>query len=330
MNPTVTLEDVYSPIDQKLERVPSAILEILATPNELADEAIKHFFSSQGKLLRPALTLLGAELKGIDSSLGERALKLAASYEIFHSATLVHDDIIDSAFLRRSIPTINTKWNSQVAVLVGDYLHDKAIRAIFQNGNEAILNLFLETAGLVCDGEIHELHIKGNLNLSEAEYFQIIEKKTSVLLACCVEAGARLAGATDQEAAALKRFGIHFGNAFQIVDDCLDFTGNEMEFGKTLGKDCMEGVLTLPLIRLLQTANPAQKKEILATFGSSEDSSKYQTLLTMIKESGTLDYAVKCARDFAAKASRELSIFPNSPARRSLEKLVDYVIERNK
>lgn len=330
MNPLMTLEEIYTPVEKRVADVPAAILEILSTPNELASEVIRYFFSSHGKLLRPALTLLGGELLALKPEFDRRLLNLAASYEIFHSATLVHDDIIDSAYLRRNIPTINAKWNSQVAVLVGDYLHDKAIGAIFQNGTREIFSLFLKTAGLVCDGEIHELKVKGDFTLSEEEYFQIIEKKTSVLLACCVEAGARLAGASEAEAAALNRFGIYFGNAFQIVDDCLDFTGNEMEFGKTLGKDVMEGVLTLPMIFLLKTADAGRKKFILSLFESGDVSGKYAQVLALVKEYGAIEYALGRAKSFAQQAKKELGMFKASPVRRSLEQLIDYVIERNK
>ena len=165
MNPTLTLEEIYAPIEARLRNVPSAILEILSTPNELAQDVVRYFFSSQGKLLRPALTLLGAHMKGIKPEIETRLSALAASFEVFHAATLIHDDIIDSAYVRRNIPTVNVKWGPQVAVLVGDYLHDKAIGAIFQNGNEKIISTFLQTAGAVCDGEIHELKEKNNYNL---------------------------------------------------------------------------------------------------------------------------------------------------------------------
>ncbi len=331
MNPTITLEEIYTPIESNLEAVPSAILEILSTPNELAQDVVSYFFSAHGKLLRPALTFLGAEVKGTKPELESRLQYLAASFEIFHAATLIHDDIIDSAYLRRNIPTINVKWGPEVAVLVGDYLHDKAIGQIFQNGNEKIISLFLQTAGRVCDGEIHELKEKDNFNLKEEEYLEIVDKKTAELLACAVETGGILAGATPEEAEALKRFGRYFGIAFQIVDDCLDFTGQEQEFGKTLGADCAAGVLTLPLIRLIQLIDERRKSEVFKIFKSEMGTSnKFQTLLAMIREHGTIDYSLDKARQFIEKAKLELSIFPDSPGRRSLEQLAQYVIERNK
>lgn len=326
-----TLEEIYAPVESRVEAVPAAILEILSTPNELAADVIRYFFSARGKFLRPALTFFGGAIKNIRPELGGRLMHLGASFEIFHGATLIHDDIIDSAYLRRNIPTVNVKWGPEVAVLVGDYLHDKAIGSIFQNGNEKIFSLFLQTAGLVCDGEIHELKEKDNFNLTENEYLEIVEKKTAVLLACALESGAILAGATPEEAEALKRYGCNFGIAFQIIDDCLDFTGEEAQFGKTLGADCAAGVLTLPLIRLIQLVNERQKSDVFKLFKSEMGTaSKFQVLLAMIREHGTLEYSLAKAQEFIERARLELSIFPDSTAKRSLEQLADYVLERNR
>lgn len=330
--PAITLEEIYAPIQVPVERVPQTIIDILSTSNDLATDVVKYFFSGKGKLLRPALTLLGAALKGENTGTGTdpRLLRLAASYEIFHGATLIHDDIIDSAYLRRNLPTVNVKWGAQTAVLVGDYLHDKALGVIHEDGTREIFSLFLKTAGLVCDGEIHELGRHGCFTLSEPEYIDIINKKTAVLLACCIEAGARFGGASEEEAAALHRFGTDFGIAFQIIDDCLDFTGDEHEFGKTLGADLAAGVITLPLIRLLETSDETQRSAIISMFKSELQADKLKNLLGMIKESGALEYALTKAHSYTKAARKELMIFDDSPARQSLEKLLDYVLERNK
>lgn len=330
MPDTVSLDAIYAPVEARLKGVPGTILELLSTDNELAREVIRYFFSSQGKLLRPALTLLGAEIKGVDSKLHKNLNRVAASFEIFHAATLIHDDIIDSAYLRRNIPTINVKWGPQLAVLAGDYLHEKAIAAIHTYGSERVFSLFLQAAGEVCNGEIHELKEKDNFNLREEEYLEIVEKKTAALLACSLAAGGMMAGATPEEAEALKRFGRYFGIAFQIIDDCLDFAGDEDEFGKTLGADCAAGVLTLPLIRLIQLVDEKKKSEVFKIFKSEMGTNKFQILLTMIKEYGTLDYSMERAMEFCDKARLELSLFPDSPAKRSLDKLVSYVLERNR
>lgn len=326
----ISLEEIYAPVELRLQAIPQTILEILSTPNELAGDVIRYFFSGRGKLLRPALTLVGAEMKGLNALLETRLLRLAASFEIFHGATLIHDDIIDSAYLRRNIPTVHVKWGPEVAVLAGDYLHDKAIGAIFENGNPAIVSGFLKTAGEVCDGEIHELKEKDNFLLTETEYFEIIEKKTASLLACTLESGALLAGASAQEVRALGRFGRDFGMAFQIVDDCLDFIGDEHEFGKTLGADCFAGVLTLPLIRLLDILEPAKKNQLTHLFKTENQSEKFKTLRDMVRDYRTIDYALEKARGYSDNARRELSGFSHSPARRSLERLAGYVLERNR
>lgn len=348
MSQTITLDDIYAPVAEPVGKVPATILEILSTSNELSTEVIQYFFSGKGKLLRPVLTLLGAELLHRTPSRGdglsqldanpsprdgvrsEALIRIAASFEIFHAATLIHDDIIDSAYLRRNLPTINTKWDAQTAVLVGDYLHDKAMGTLFRDGSREIFSLFLETAGLVCDGEIHELGKKSDFTLSEEEYVEIIRKKTSVLLACCLEAGARYRGATEEQAKALNRFGIYFGNAFQIVDDCLDFTGNQNEFGKTLGADLEAGVLTLPLIQLLKTVSESERSEIIHTFKEGTGEERLQGLLTQIREGGALDYAYGKAKEYCALAKAELEIFEPNAARTSLEKLLEYVLERKK
>ena len=332
MSQTVTLEEIYAPVEASLEKIPGTIIEVLSTSNLLASDVINYFFSGKGKLLRPALTLLGASLKNpavFDRH--ERSLvRLASSYEIFHGATLIHDDIIDSAYLRRNLPTINVKWGAQTAVLVGDFLHDRALEVIHTEGSREVFSLFLKTAAEVCDGEIHELSQNKNFSLTEAEYFEIIRKKTAVLLACALESGGRFAGCAEQEAAALNRFGHFFGMAFQIVDDCLDFTGNEHEFGKTLGADLEAGVLTLPLIRLLAVSDPAERQKITGLFQSGKESGKLGFLLEAIREKNTLDYAFEKAREYSLSARNELKVFPNVPARASLEKLLDYVLERRR
>lgn len=332
MKQTVSLEEIYAPIEKGLVRVPEAILDILTTPNPLAHEVIRYFFSASGKYLRPALTFLGGsvENQSLSPVAEEKLLRLGAAFEIFHSATLIHDDIIDSAHIRRNIPTIHVKWNPQVAVLVGDYLHDKAIGAIFAAENPRVISLFLQTAGMVCDGEIHELREKNNFNLKEEEYLEIVRKKTASLIACSIAAGGILAGLPAEKVEALKRLGWAFGTAFQIVDDCLDFTGEEHEFGKTLGVDCEAGVLTLPLIRLIGLVDETTKSEVFKIFKADFRSERFATLKNLLQEYGALDYAMNRAAEFTDEARLELSIFPDTSVRKSLHRLLDYVLERNR
>lgn len=327
MKTQLSLEQIYLPIQEHLPRAEERILDILSTSNELSAEVIRYFFKAKGKFLRPALCLLGARLGG---DVSPAVVQLAAALEIFHSATLIHDDIIDSSYLRRNLPTINAVWGPQVAVLVGDFLHDKAIGAVFGTKSDRAISVFLETAGIVCDGEILELNEKNNFNLSEEQYLTVIEKKTAALLSCCLEGGAILANLPIEQMIALKRYGTYFGIAFQIVDDCLDFAGKENEFGKTLGSDCAQGVLTLPLIRLLALVDEKTRNDILHLIRSVPSASRLEQLVRHLQEYEALSYAFQKAREFTDRARLELVVLRDHPAKESLDLLLQYILERNR
>lgn len=324
------LEELYSPAAAPLRQVPARIKQILDSGNPLIREISTHFFQVNGKLLRPALTFLSAAAANPGFNAGaDKVISLAAAFEIFHAATLIHDDIIDRAEIRRGLPSVNFKWGDQTAVLAGDFFHDRALITIFENGTPEIMRLFLETAGILCDGEIQELARVRFYELSEAEYFDIIYKKTASLLVCVLEAGARASGAGEKQIQALSAFGRAFGNAFQIIDDCLDFTADQHEFGKTLGKDLAGGVLTLPVIHLLKK-NPELKPEVTALLDQSSDPEALQKLIRLITENGALDYALKQAHAFSRQALDALAVLPESPAKQSLAKLTGYILERTK
>lgn len=322
-----TLDQIFKPIELFLPKVEAKILEILSTDNEFALEVIQYFFRSKGKFLRPALMLLGAGFGSKDLS---GLVSLASAVEIFHSATLIHDDVIDSSFVRRNIPTINAKWNSQVAVLVGDFLHDRATKVVHETDDDRITSVFLNTASLVCDGEILEFKEKNNFNLKEKTYLTIIERKTASLLGACLEVGGIWAGLSTEQIEALRRYGTNFGMAFQIIDDCLDFKGKEHDFGKTLGADLHGGVLTLPLIRLISLLDEERKAEVFSKVKSGMGQTELGTIVRLLEEYGAIEYAFARAREFTEKAELELSIFPDSPSKQSLLAFLDYVIDRNR
>ncbi|PIQ85805.1 MAG: hypothetical protein COV74_07255 [Candidatus Omnitrophica bacterium CG11_big_fil_rev_8_21_14_0_20_45_26] len=328
METKLLLSDIYSPVEKHFPLVENKIREILDNANELSSEVIRYFFQAKGKFLRPALCLFGA---GFSNHLPPSVITNAAALEIFHSATLIHDDIIDSAYLRRNIPTIHSVWGPQVAVLVGDFLHDKAIEAIFKLKNDRAIASFLKTAGVVCDGEILELSQKSNFALREDEYITIIERKTAVLLGCCLETSAILAGLADAEVAALKNYGIYFGIAFQMIDDCLDYAGLQNEFGKTLGSDLAEGVLTLPLIHLLAHADETTQNEVKQIVQSGvRGGENLAKLVEYLKEFGSLEAAMRKAREYTDRARLELSVLKDHPAKKSLNLLLNYILERNR
>ena len=335
MTTTLNLETIYSPVQTSLKRVPVLIRETLDTPIPKMREMVDHFFSKNGKLLRPALIFLGAGLsrslqpaRGIPSECNETAeLYLAAATEIFHAATLIHDDIIDSAPLRRGVSALHIKSGPQAAVLAGDYFHDRAIVTIFRHGNDRIIPLFLKTAGEICEGEVQEISEKKNINMTEETHLEIIQKKTASLLACALETGALIWGIEPEKAEALGRFGKFFGMAFQITDDTLDFSGKESEFGKTLGSDLEEGVYTLPVIHCLASG---ERDKVVRILYSRSQSRRFSMLREVLEKSGALNYALAKAKAFMTMAKRELEVFPLSIFRTSLEQLADHVLERNR
>ena len=335
MTTILNLETIYAPVHTGLTQVPALIRETLDTPIPKMREMVDHFFSKNGKLLRPALILLGAGLSrslrpehGVPSERNETTeLYLAAATEIFHAATLIHDDIIDSAPLRRGVSALHIKSGPQAAVLAGDYFHDRAIVTIFRHGNDRIVPLFLKTAGEICEGEVQEISEKKNINMTEETHFEIIRKKTASLLACALQTGALIWGIDPERAESLGRFGIFFGMAFQIIDDFLDFTGEEHAFGKTLGSDLEEGVYTLPVIHCLASGD---RDKVVRILYSRSHNKRFSMLREVLEKSGALVYAFAKAKAFIAMAKRELEVFPPSCFRTSLEQLADYVAERNR
>jgi len=324
---TDSLEAIYKPIAEPLSKVQIEILKSLSASNELIMQVVKYFYSRPGKLLRPALCLFGASF---GKPRWDETIRIAAAWEIFHSASLIHDDIIDGSLLRRNMPTIPVKCGPQISVLAGDYMHSKAMRIIHSVRNNQITSLFINTGFTVCDGEISEVKENNNFDLSESQYFSIIEKKTASLLSACIKSGGVLGSLKPEDASALGNYGSFFGAAFQIVDDCLDFAGDGEKFGKTPGVDAEGGVLTLPVIRLLNLVPANKKSEVFKIYKSYGDEEKLQYLVRMMEEYDTLNYSMDKAREYADKARLELSVFPESPSKKSLLDLLDFVLTRNR
>lgn len=327
MKTKTPFDEIVAPVQKSLDLIQPNIFKLIATDNPLCEEVTQYFFGNKGKYLRPALCLLSA---GIHSGGQDDAqtIDIAAAFEIFHCATLLHDDIIDQADMRRNLPTVNAKWGPEIAVLVGDFLHDRAIQTFFRTKNQALIDLFLKTACDVCDGEILEINNKGRLDLEQDIYFEVIRKKTAVLLAACAKAGGILAGLDDAMQEALYQYGCELGMAFQIVDDCLDFLGASREFGKTLGVDLNEGVVTLPIICLLRRVSPEQKKEVQQFFNQGGEDESMVRLQTLLLETGALEEALSLAEQFSESARKALDVLPDSECRRQLSAVVDFVTSR--
>jgi octaprenyl-diphosphate synthase len=317
--------DLYGPISADLEEVERILAQTLRSRYAQVQPVVDHVRHYRGKRLRPVLLLLTARACGKVTAAHH---VLGAVVEMIHTATLVHDDILDGAAVRRHTPTVNARWGVHNAVLLGDYLFTHAFHLASTLDDARACRLIGQATNRVCEGELCQGLERGNLDLSESDYFDMIDGKTAELLACACCLGALYSGAPTEAVAALTRFGRCVGLAFQIADDLLDLVGDEQATGKSLGTDLEQQKMTLPLIRLLRQG-PAgladRARQILAAPGDH----KRELLRPCLAESDGLDYARRKAEEFAAKARKELACLPPSPSRAILEAVTDRVVHRS-
>jgi octaprenyl-diphosphate synthase len=316
--------DPYGPITPDLEEVERILARVLKNKHARVAEVVAHVHHYRGKRLRPMLLLLTARACG---RVAPAHHVLGAVVEMIHTATLVHDDVLDSARVRRRVATVNAVWGVQTSVLLGDYLFTHAFHLASTLDDVRACRLIGAATDRVCEGELCQVLQRGNLELTETEYFDIIDGKTAELTACCCHLGALYSGASPEVVQALARYGRCVGLAFQIADDLLDLVGEEKTTGKSLGTDVEQRKLTLPLIQLLaQGGEPALRiREILA----SPDNHRREALRPYLAQSGSLEYARRKAGDLAAQARGELACLPPSPCRSILEALTERVVHRN-
>jgi octaprenyl-diphosphate synthase len=320
---TQPASDLYAPISGDLEEVERILADTLEKPPAYVARLVTHLRHYRGKRLRPALLLLTARACGRVTP--EHHI-LAAVVEMIHTATLVHDDVLDGALVRRHVKTVNAAWGNQTSVLLGDYLFTHAFHLASTVDAEAC-RIIGESTNRVCEGELHQGSERGNLALSEEEYLGIIDGKTAELTACCCRLGALYSGASPAVSDSMTRYGRCLGMAFQIADDLLDLVGEEQTTGKSLGTDADQQKLTLPLIRLLQGASgerAARIRQILSGPGNH----KRLALRPFLSESDALAYAGSRAEGFAGRARAELKNLSVSPCRTILEALTDRVVHR--
>ncbi|MFO1094429.1 MAG: polyprenyl synthetase family protein [Planctomycetaceae bacterium] len=296
----------------------------LASANPYLADILSHTRRFRGKRLRPLLLLLSAEATG---GIRDEHVTLAAVIEMIHTATLVHDDVLDDADLRRHVATVNSRWNNSTSVLFGDYLFTHAFHLAASVGTTDACRMIGRATNIVCEGELTQVRQGGNLDLTEEEYLKIIEAKTGELCAVACRLGARFSNAGEAVASAMDRYGRQLGIAFQIADDVLDLAGTERETGKTLGSDLAQRKLTLPLIRLLSsTANgtATHARELIA----SGDASTAAELHRLLVSSGALASARQTALEYAEGARSGLRLLPNSDGRQLLEEVAEFAVRR--
>ncbi|HPD29861.1 MAG TPA: polyprenyl synthetase family protein [Phycisphaerae bacterium] len=317
------LTTLYEPIAKDLEKVCQIFDDELFSDLPLINDLCAHVRQYRGKLLRPALLLLSGKACGKTTDVH---LTLAAVVEMVHMATLVHDDVLDDADLRRRCPTINRLEGNEAAVLLGDYLISHAFHLCSSLGSQHASRVIAATTNIVCEGELQQVHHRGDFNLGLDDYLQIITRKTASLTGACCRLGAHFAGAGTETAANLERYGLAVGIAFQITDDILDIIGSEKRMGKTLGRDLQKSKLTLPVIHCLTRADDTLRKELhLLLAGSNPDRNRLRNLL---ETTDSINYSLHAARDYIESAIARLDDLPPSQARHSLSRLARLIISR--
>jgi octaprenyl-diphosphate synthase len=309
-------------IEAEFERQASSNIQVI---NYLGD----YLRASGGKRVRPALLILSNYASGGAAS-SENVIRLATVMEMLHTATLVHDDIIDNAETRRNRTSVNARFGNQAAVLMGDWLYMSAFETALKERSLEILDILTRLTRKMTEGELIQLTTLGHTDISESEYFDILERKTAYLFSACCEIGAILGNAPNDWQIALRNFGMNLGTAFQLADDLLDFTAEEEVLGKASGADLLEGKLTLPLI-LLVKKEPGIKSNLekIMQDGNYERFSR-QMLLEKLETSGILAESREMAYTFANRAIKNLELLPKTEYRSALEEIPSYMIERNK
>jgi octaprenyl-diphosphate synthase len=320
------LKALYEPIQAELGQVEEILRREARSRFPAIDELVKHGFRLGGKRLRPALLLLVG--KAVRGQVNRAHLVLSAVVEMVHTATLVHDDVLDEAAVRRHLDTVNARWNNQSSILLGDFLFSHAFYLAGTVGSAFACRQIGRATNIVCEGELRQVASRGDLTLTEADYLSMIEAKTAELCDCCCSLGAHYARAEAGVVRAMARYGRYLGIAFQIVDDLLDLVGSEDLAGKSLGTDLEQEKLTLPLIRLLTQLNDADRRRLTGVL--KRDAAQRRAELTWwLDRSDALDYSRARAAVYVRRAVAQLRVLPTSRERDCLRRLGRFVLQRS-
>lgn len=318
------LQALYAPVRAELEAVEAIVRNDFLSDDPFVGQLARHGFRLGGKRLRPALVLLSAKVCG---AVKPSHLVLGAVMEVIHTATLLHDDVLDEAEIRRHLDTVNARWGNESSILLGDYLLALAIDKIGSLDSPFACRAIGQAAKTVCEGELRQVRWRGNFDLGEQDYMAIIADKTAELTACCCLVGAHYADGSPETCNRLAAFGRQIGIAFQIADDLLDMTGEETVVGKSLGSDLAKQKATLPLIRLLAQVHGAQRKELLEIL-TRPDNHRAAALRPWFSQSDAVAYAQAKAAEHSRRAVAQLDGLPASEACAALAGLAAYVVNR--
>ncbi len=327
------LDSILSPVKKHLTWFDEKLKENLVSDSTLISQVAQYLVNRQGKRLRPAMVFLSyglcAEAKAYAHP-NPPVMNVALAVEFIHTATLLHDDVIDQSQVRRGQVSVNHKWNNLVSVLMGDFLLAKALRLLVETDSPSILSTVSGATVNLSIGEMREVQESHNLDVDEETYFQIISDKTASLFTASCEAGAVAAGANRKIQENLREYGQNLGMAFQITDDLLDWVGETEKTGKGLGTDLKEGKITLPLIHTLRKSDPPTRKKIIKLLENDFNQRDFDKILFFMKGNGGVVYAQNKADDFGRKAEDCISGFKDSSYKKSLQNLVGFVMQRDK
>lgn len=319
------LRSLYAPVSREMEAVEGLLQKEFSNEDSFVDRLAQHGFRLGGKRLRPALVLLSAQACG---GISPEHFNMAVTTELIHTATLIHDDVLDDAKMRRHLDTVNALWDNEASILLGDYFLARVMCMVGAVEDTYACRTIGEAARRMCEGELRQIESRGNYELDEEEYFRIIAGKTATLMACCCRLGAYYAGAETAVCDALDRYGHKIGVAFQIADDVLDLLGDEASVGKSLGTDLLKQKATLPLIRLLAAVGEEDRAALTEALSKEGDHHR-EVLRPWLQRHDVVSYSREQARSFTDSAREELALLPETPAKTSLEGLADFVINRN-
>ncbi len=316
---------IVEPIAADMDAVNSVIRRQLHSDVPLINQIAHYIISAGGKRIRPTLALLLANAHGYR---GTHHHELAAIVEFIHTATLLHDDVVDESSLRRGRETANAMFGNAASVLVGDFLYSRAFQMMVAIGNMRVMQILADATNVIAEGEVLQLLNMHDPDVTEERYMQVIESKTAKLFEAAAELGALIAGAGEADIRSAAQYGRSLGTAFQLVDDVLDYSGNASEIGKNVGDDLREGKPTLPLIYLIQHGTPTQRDLVRACIETG-DEKHFDEILDAIKESGALDYTKQAAQRAAAQAETAISGLVHTKFKDSLLQLCAFAVDRN-
>jgi octaprenyl-diphosphate synthase len=322
------MEAALALIGEDLKNVELQFKKDLQSDVALIRKVGEYVFSSGGKRIRPALLLLSAHLCGYS---GDRHVPLASVVEFIHTATLLHDDVVDNANLRRGIASANTLWGNEASVLVGDFLFSKSFSLMVEDGDLKVLKILSNATTMIAEGEVLQLVCTSDLDVTEERYIEVVTCKTAILLSAACQAGSVLGRAPIEYEQALSEYGLNLGIAFQLMDDILDYVASEEQFGKPIGHDIEEGKITLPLIHALQKCTEGERA-VVADIIDKEilEKDDFATVSGLVNRYGGIDYTISRAKYFIDRGKSSLEAFPDSPGKQAMVELADYVVTRKR